>query len=203
MPTSWRNVGFHVSFPGCSPLQNLHKTIETSNSHNFHLSTPWSNIALSFIICKTLLISCRTSPKSLSILFTLPAARLEAGVYNSRNKNILVKIDTSYIILPKGLAWWLGEVQKRNGRTSLQTPLVPLIRRAKPNLWLKRSEKLSQTTSLYIQLHRFLLLSMKSSHYPNARCHLPAPRRSGWCWVQGGRWFDPWDFEMPTSLLRH
>ena len=46
MPTSWRKnifqtsmFGFHVSFPGCSPLQNLHKTIEASNSHNFHLSS--------------------------------------------------------------------------------------------------------------------------------------------------------------------
>ena len=37
MPTSWRKnifqtsmFGFHVCFPGCSPLQKLHKTIEAS-----------------------------------------------------------------------------------------------------------------------------------------------------------------------------
>ena len=176
--------GFHVSFPGCSPLQNLHKTIEASNSHNFHLSSG-------------VLPHGRTSPchsSSARLCWYLVEHRPNHFQFCSlylpkgwRLGSIIPEIktswwtNTSYIILSKGLAWWLGATRK-NRRTSVQTP--PYFHWSKPNLWLKRSEKLSQTTSLYIQLHRFLLLSMKASHYPNARCHLPAPRTSGWCWLK-------------------
>ena len=67
-----------------SDLQNLFKVYESDSLvseleracilHSEEIVPDWKNpsAALSLIICKTLLMSCRTSPKSLSILLTLP-----------------------------------------------------------------------------------------------------------------------------------
>ena len=103
--------GFLVGFPGCSPLQNLHKTIEASNSHNPMVFPPChsSSARLCWYLAEH-----RPNHFQFCSLYLPKGWRLGSRIPEKKSGE-----DT--YSLPKGLAWWLG-VASKNGRTAIQTP---------------------------------------------------------------------------------